>query len=207
MNVLTQVLYWLATGMLVPVIVLLLAAFGYALLLVGDMYGLYAARLRMAEPLRVLLERLRGEPVRAVSLADALPQGSLLRVYGLQAQECGWHAVHCEKILRDFERHCQRELEGARILMRVGPMLGLMGTLIPMGPALVSLAAGDLSSMAVNMQVAFSTTVIGLFVGAVGYVVYLVKRRWYPADVQALEFMVDLALEQAPQPEKELVYA
>ena len=50
----------------------------------------------------------------------------------------------------------------------MGPVLGLMGTLIPMGPALVGLSSGDIASMAYNMQVAFATTVVGLVIGAIG---------------------------------------
>ena len=38
------------------------------------------------------------------------------------------------------------------LLTRVGPMLGLMGTLIPLGPALAGLAAGDMQGMALADQ-------------------------------------------------------
>ena len=67
-----------------------------------------------------------------------------------------------------------------------------MGTLIPMGPALVGLSTGDIASMAYNMQVAFSTTVIGLFAGAIGLMTQQVKRRWYLKDMANLEFITNL---------------
>lgn len=76
--------------------------------------------------------------------------------------------------------------------MRAGPMLGLMGTLIPMGPALVGLAAGDIASMAHNMQVAFSTTVLGIFVGAVGLVAQLLMKRWYQFDSELLRYLLEV---------------
>ena len=78
-------------------------------------------------------------------------------------------------------------------LMRIGPMLGLMGTLIPMGPALVSLASGDIASMAMNMQVAFATTVVGIFCGGIGFVVQMVTKRWFVEDVHWLQYFFDLA--------------
>ena len=59
-------------------------------------------------------------------------------------------------------------------------MLGLMGTLIPMGPALVGLASGDIVSMAYNMQVAFATTVVGMAVAAVGLAILQVNKRFLP---------------------------
>ena len=71
-------------------------------------------------------------------------------------------------------------------------MLGLMGTLIPMGPALVGLAAGDIATMAENLQVAFSTTVIGLFVGAVGFATHQAIQRWNTEALNDLEFISEL---------------
>ena len=74
----------------------------------------------------------------------------------------------------------------------MGPMLGLMGTLIPMGPALVGLSTGDIASMAYNMQVAFATTVVGLFSAAIGFITQQVKQRWYLQDMTNLELVAQL---------------
>jgi biopolymer transport protein ExbB/TolQ len=101
--------------------------------------------------------------------------------------------MECDRILGDLEFRYRSEVETASALLRLGPMLGLMGTLIPMGPALVGLAAGDLGAMATNMQVAFSTTVLGLFVGGAGFLVSLLKRRWYARDCEVLAYLFDLA--------------
>ncbi len=100
--------------------------------------------------------------------------------------------LYREKQLSNFEIACQKELATSQNLAKLGPVLGLMGTLIPMGPALVGLASGDIASMASNMQVAFSTTVIGLLIGAVGFVVMQVKRRWYAEDMNNLEYISEL---------------
>ena len=74
--------------------------------------------------------------------------------------------------------------------------LGLMGTLIPMGPALVGLSTGDIASMAYNMQVAFATTVVGLFSSAIGIITQQVKQRWYLQDMTNLEFLSELLTEK-----------
>ena len=86
----------------------------------------------------------------------------------------------------------EKELGRSRTFIKLGPMLGLMGTLIPMGPALVGLAQGDISSMAYNMQVAFATTVVGLVIAAVGVITLQVKQRWYLQDMTNLEFISEL---------------
>ena len=46
--------------------------------------------------------------------------------------------------------------------------------------------------MAYNMQVAFATTVIGLFAGGIGFVVKAVKQRWYRRDMGALNYIADM---------------
>ena len=76
-------------------------------------------------------------------------------------------------------------------------MPGLMGTLIPMGPALVGLSTGDIASMAYNMQVAFATTVVGLVVSAIGFLTQQVKQRWAVKNLTILEYLVDVVKQQA----------
>ena len=78
-----------------------------------------------------------------------------------------------------------------------------MGTLIPMGPALVGLSTGDVASMAYNMQVAFATTVIGLFSGGIGYILLQVKQRWIDRDLLNLDFLAGLAGKLEEQTGKE----
>ncbi len=193
MAMLTNVLYWLSTGMLLPVILLLLLSFGWSLALIGDLYGQFARRLRAGTSWNTLNDIAREGGVKSAVLADALPESSSLRrpIGALEAAK--WDEVHGDKIICDYEAACRRSVESAVLLMRVGPMLGLMGTLIPMGPALVGLAAGDIASMAANMQVAFSTTVLGIFIGAVGLVVQLLKRRWAQADSELLRYLLEVA--------------
>ena len=64
-----------------------------------------------------------------------------------------------------------------------------MGTFMPMVPALVGLSAGDIASMAYNMQVAFATTVVGLVIGCIGTLTVQVKKRWLAADAARLDFI------------------
>jgi len=67
-----------------------------------------------------------------------------------------------------------------------------MGTLIPMGPALISLSQGDIEQMANSLVIAFSTTVIGLAVGGICYATYVIRTRWYRQDLSDLEYAVDI---------------
>ena len=192
MNTLTNVLYWISTGLLIPVIVLLIAAFVFALLMLGGFYGGYMQRLKFKKNMEALLAQAR-ETGAVADFADNLKRKTGFRTALQLAQKLQWKDVHTDKILADFELAGEKELEASRTLMRIGPMLGLMGTLIPMGPALVGLASGDIAGMAINMQVAFSTTVIGVFAGIVGFVTQLVKKRWFIEDLNNLQYIFDLS--------------
>ncbi|KMP12233.1 flagellar motor protein MotA [Candidatus Nitromaritima sp. SCGC AAA799-A02] len=85
-----------------------------------------------------------------------------------------------------FEKIAKERIERADILTRVSPMLGLMGTLIPLGPGLAGLGQGDLSILTSAVTVAFDTTVLGLLAGVVGFILGRLRRRWYDDVLQAI---------------------
>lgn len=86
-----------------------------------------------------------------------------------------------------IERLARRRIERADVLTRVPPMLGLMATLISLGPGLTALSDGNLTLLAQAMQAAFDTTVIGLAAGVVGFVLGRLRRRWYDEALQRWE--------------------
>src|SRR3954447_10199550 len=93
------------------------------------------------------------------------------------------------KGLADFDFRSLKRLERTRLLVRAGPALGLMRTLIPLSPALEGLAKGDTNELSDNLRVAFSVTVLGLLIGAVAFGISLVRDRLYGQDLSDLEFV------------------
>lgn len=96
--------------------------------------------------------------------------------------------LQLEEILQRAERRRWRSLGRLRLAVRVGPSLGLMGTLIPMADALQGLATGNLPALAGNMVTAFAATVIGLSISVVAYLVAAARENWVRADTEALAF-------------------
>lgn len=102
-----------------------------------------------------------------------------------------WKALN--GLLREAEVFANRELSIYQILIRTGPMFGLMGTLIPLGPALQGLSQSNLVQLSSNLHIAFTTTVFGIFVGAYAYVLLVIERHWYETDLTELESLVSYA--------------
>lgn len=96
------------------------------------------------------------------------------------------------KLLQEYEFYTLKRLERTRILVRVGPMLGLMGTLIPLSPALIGLATGHTTDLLFNITTAFSVTVIGLLIGGLAFVISIVRDRMYAQDVSDMEYLLEL---------------
>jgi biopolymer transport protein ExbB/TolQ len=96
-----------------------------------------------------------------------------------------------EHLVLESEERIRRTLNGPRMLVKVGPALGLIGTLIPMGTALASLAAGNMEAMAGQMVVAFTTTIIGLATGTLAYVVAAVRLSWVNEAVRERRFLAE----------------
>lgn len=96
-----------------------------------------------------------------------------------------------EWLSQESEVRMAKRLEQTRIIATIAPMLGLMGTLIPLGPALIGLSQGDIVQLANNLMIAFATTVVGLFAGSIGYVLTQVRKRWYWQDMIDIDYILD----------------
>lgn len=107
-------------------------------------------------------------------------------------------AVKPLKLLQEYEFYTVKRLERTRVLVRLGPMIGLMGTLIPLSPALVALSNGDTQELADNLRIAFSVTVIGLLIGGLAFTVSIIRDRIYSQDISDLEYLLEL-LEGGPK--------
>jgi biopolymer transport protein ExbB/TolQ len=115
-----------------------------------------------------------------------------------QAEEGLGHGT-LEHLVLEREERIRKALNGPRTLVKVGPSLGLLGTLIPMGQSLASLAAGNLEAMAGQMVVAFTTTIIGLATGTLAYVVATARLNWINETVREQRYLAERILLETEQ--------
>ena len=186
MSLLSQSLYWITTGLLIPIVSLLLIFVVRALILSGTTIAAGLDRRRYAAE----VDRSFADPdfTRDTLTELRLPNSAPLARTLHDLLALGGNPGQIQRILSQLEILHEKRIAETRLLARVGPMLGLMGTLIPLGPALLGLAEGDLGSLAENMLVAFATTVVGLLVGGIGFTMQQTRQRWAAEDLAWAEF-------------------
>jgi biopolymer transport protein ExbB/TolQ len=193
-----QVIFDVAGALRYPVLILALASLAVVLVEAGA-FAVELVRRRRRDTVR--LERvaetarsaLEGGDVPAArrALAQVAWSRAMAATLELIADRIrgGGGPDRVAKALADFDFASLRRLERTRMLVRAGPALGLMGTLIPLAPALAGLADGDVAALSRNLRVAFSVTVLGLLVGALAFAISLVRDRLYGQDLSDLEFV------------------
>ena len=102
--------------------------------------------------------------------------------------------IEVERLLQSEELGLSHRLDRVRFVIKLGPSLGLMGTLIPMGISLAALAEGNIPKMAGSMVTAFTATVAGLGSGVLAYLIALSRERWAREDVREMAHAAELAI-------------
>lgn len=188
----------IATALRVPVLV----AAVLALLLCAVELGRFlteAARRRRNRDfrLRELTESALADPAHAARYAELAPGPiAAAAVAEVAAARGEGRPRAVEHALARYELAVQRRLDRTRLLVRAGPAIGLMGTLIPLAPGLAALADGDVAQLAGNLRDAFGATVVGLLVGTVAFGLTLARTRAYTEDLAALEQGAETAVTQ-----------
>lgn len=190
MEYISQALFGIANSLLIPDVILLILFFFRALLLAGGTYSNYMTRRKNSHTFDSTIKNLESEGVAA--LRQLLPEkpNSLFTKYlaDILENHCG-DEDYAEYMLANFENEAAKDCYLPHLLTKLGPVLGLIGTLISMSPALVGLSSGDISGMAYNMQVVFASTVVGLLISAVGLATGQLKQRWYAKDLNNLDYV------------------
>ncbi|MDE6866005.1 MAG: MotA/TolQ/ExbB proton channel family protein [Muribaculaceae bacterium] len=191
MNVISNILYWISTGLLVPVIVLLIYFFLRSLILIGGFFGQYMTEKKTAAMLDKKVKEINPSNINDFLASFSDKKGILVIDYLNEIYKSADSPARLDMLVSEYELAAEKNIATSKILTKMGPILGLMGTLIPMGPALVGLATGDIASMAYNMQVAFATTVVGLVVSAIGFITQQTKERWAQHNLMILDFITE----------------
>ena len=192
METISKVLFWVANSLLIPDIIILLILFVRSLLLTGSFYNQFITKQKNDKLLDLTIKTLSSET--SENLRNNLPKkdNSLYIKYLRDLLTHRPDVTYSDFLISNFEGEAEKDIAVSKLLAKLGPVLGLIGTLIAMSPALVGLSSGDISGMAYNMQVVFATTVVGLVVSAVGLVTLQFKQRWYAKETNNLDYVAQV---------------
>ncbi len=151
--------YQVAQILLQPVLIGIYLSFVYAVIEVGRMAALSWLRFQHPKP------------------EQAQPGYPILSYFKTQKSAT----------LNEIEVIALRQLETVRIVTRITPMLGLIATLIPMGPALVALQENNTYAMGEHMGVAFTAVTISLAAASLTFWVASIKKRWFAEELVEIE--------------------
>lgn len=183
MEHLQSLLYWISSAFLLPALLAILLLFVYVTYLAGGVLAEAFDRRANREALRVFYD---GDP----SMERFLGAEWRLALKRFAAALAA-HPERLDKTVADLENDFRKRAERLSVLSRTGPMLGLVGTLIPLQPALAALAAGDMQSMASNLLIGFTTTVVGLIVGGSSYALGVQVRYWGRQDLTEMHYLME----------------
>ncbi|NMD42339.1 MAG: MotA/TolQ/ExbB proton channel family protein [Firmicutes bacterium] len=198
---LDRIMYTIAQALEVPDLVILLILLGGSIVLVGTILAEYfTERLHLKARLPQLLDRLnRG----AVPAEKSIQQSGLLKRQKRALIELTRHPeltgmmreALAVRLIEEERAHYERIVKISDLVARLGPIFGLLGTLIPLGPGIIAMGQGDTYTLSCSLLTAFDTTIVGLSSAAVAMVVSMIRKGWYEGYMAALEAVMECVLE------------
>ena len=203
-DLLTSALNVVSQSLQIPVIIFLLAFAIFSVYIIGSLISEYSSHKKVPVKLiRDLIYRIANcEDVNDIQniVKNAPIQHSqkvvLVEIARSKDLREDTRRALARKLFEEEQDKIEKNLQKTDIVTKIGPTLGLMGTLIPMGPGLAALGSGDVNTLASAIIVAFDTTVVGIGAGAVAYFVSKVRRRWYEQYLSNLDALSKAVLDR-----------
>ena len=203
-DLLTSALNVVSQSLQIPVIVFLLLFALYAVITVGGLISEYSSRKKV--PVRLIKDLIFAiSRTKDISEIETIVKNAqihknkkrvLVNIARSSELKKDSREAFAEKLIENEEDIIEKKLQTTDIITKIGPTLGLMGTLIPMGPGLAALGSGDVTTLSNAIIVAFDTTVVGIGAGAVAYVVSKIRRRWYEQYLSNLDALSKAVLDR-----------
>ena len=199
----SDILRAVARTMETPVVVILILLMAAAVFMLGWLIAeALGERRKLTAALPALIEKLRESPGDR-EMAAAIEGAGLLRRQKAALLELLAHPEFtpvmlealAAQLLETEEARWNRTVLWTDLIARLGPMFGLLGTLIPLGPGIIALGQGDTFTLSQSLLTAFDTTVAGLLAAALASVISAVRKRWYRRYATDLETLAECILE------------
>ena len=198
---LSDLLRSIAVSLESPVILILLIIIAATIIMLGTLIAeLITERLHMKAKLPALLNALEKKErgINDIIRDSGLLKRQIATLMTIAAQTeltaLKREALAAELIFEE-KNHYDLRVKFTDLIMRLGPVFGLLGTLIPLGPGIIALGRGDTHTLSASLLVAFDTTIAGLISAAVATVISTIRKRWYLKYMMQLETVTESLLE------------
>ncbi|MCD7934790.1 MAG: MotA/TolQ/ExbB proton channel family protein [Oscillospiraceae bacterium] len=206
---LQNVLQVVADALLYPDIIALLLFMLLAVWQIGDFVAeLFTERRKLKADVPDLLTQISGrgktEVIETMDSSGLLARHKrvLHRIFDPEHQSRTARLALAERVLASEEKYYSKSTVVTDLVAKLGPMAGLLGTLIPLGPGIIALSNGDTATLADSLGVAFNTTIAGVASSSVCYVISHIRKRWYSDYMVTLETLTESIMEEVCLNEK-----
>ena len=194
----------ISQSLTIPVLVILLVIVIITIISLGGVIAEYTSRRKVpVGTIRDLIYDINAagsvEELKDIISAAKIPKSQkkvLTEIASSEQLGDSSREALARKLFEFEEEKTMDTLQKTDIITRIGPTLGLMGTLIPMGPGLAALGAGDINTLASSLTVAFNTTIVGIGSGALCYVLGKIRSGWYDRYLSDLDALIDAVLDR-----------
>ena len=199
---LTSMLRTLASSLQSPVIIALIALVTFIIIIVGMLIAeLFTERMRFTVSLSQLVEDLRhGADADVVIENSGLLRRQKEMLHDLLAHPSVSDDAReslAVNLVSNEQAHFDNRVKVTDVIAKIAPMLGLMGTLIPLGPGLIAIGQGEVDVLSESLLIAFDTTILGLIVAILALIVSAIRKSWYRRYMAAFESAAECVLERA----------
>ena len=194
-------IYLISRSLLYPVLFLLALLTLWIVVYSGSFFAEWMERIRLVKPAPHEIVGIIMEG-NSQKMFSHRVNSYLATLKGLLDYKSQPAEVEIENMLQEFSMDIWKSLDRVKMVIRVGPSLGLIGTLIPMGTGLAALGQGDMTKLSSDLVIAFTTTVVGMAIGITAYFFYTLKKRWVEADIKNIELATEILAERPPVKER-----
>ena len=201
MTILGKVLHSMTSVLQIPVVIILILFIAAILVAIGWIISEY---MNEHKHMQVQLPKLLDE-IRAGErpIEEIIETSGLLKTQKEALTEITKHRDFNDLMLESLaanllegeQERYDAKLKPTDLLSKLGPMFGLLGTLIPLGPGIIALGQGDTLTLSQSLMTAFDTTIAGLVVAAIAIVISTIRRGWYNQYMSVLETVMDCVVE------------
>ncbi len=191
-----------ASVMRTPIVIILLILIAITIILLGSIIGEWiTSRRYLKVKMPEMVNKIRSCDSSLMEVVET--SGLLKHQRKLLAELAGQTELSdvmrealAVRLLAENQSKYDTTLAISNIIARIGPMLGLLGTLIPLGPGLIALGQGDTYTLSVSLLTAFDTTIAGLLCAAVALVISAIRKKWYKNYMSIMETIMECILDK-----------